>query len=302
MAGIHYITTRDGTALRVGVFPPSSPSGRICVLLHGHGEFIEKYEEVIGELNGRGFTVATFDWRGQGGSARHLSDPLKSYVGNFSEYDEDLRDFMAKVVAPLNGKKPLVLAHSMGGHNAIRALHDRPQMFAAAVLCAPMQGIAAGGYPAWVASSVAALYVSFGQGEELAWGMKGHDPLNATFAGQTATGDKGRFERLQKLLHTHSNLRLAGTTWGWIDAAYRSMAVTNAPGYAEAIKTPVLLFGAGHDRIVTTQADHDFALRLPHGRYVEIPGSEHEIMMERDAIRARFWSEFDAFVKGQGQH
>ena len=39
-----------------------------------------------------------------------------------------------------------------------------------------------------------------------------------------------------------------------------------------------------------------FAKRLPHARYVEFEDAEHEILMERDDIRARFWREFDAFV------
>lgn len=296
---IRYITTRDGTALRAGVFQPENPSGRICVLLGGHAEFIEKYGEVIQELNGRGFTVATFDWRGQGGSARLLPDPLKGYIDDFAEYDQDLQDFMQIVVAPLKGNKPLVLAHSMGGHNALRALHDKPGMFAAAVLTAPMLAIATHGYPAFVARSVTAIQVSLGYGKDLAWGMKGHDPLNTTFAAQNVTSDRGRFERNQKLLRAHSNLRIAGICWGWIEAAYLSMEKLAEPGYAEAIQAPVLLFGAGHDRVVLVEVDRQFAARLPHGLYMEIPGSEHEILMEKDSIRARFWSEFDRFVLAQ---
>jgi lysophospholipase len=27
-----------------------------------------------------------------------------------------------------------------------------------------------------------------------------------------------------------------------------------------------------------------------------MPGSRHEILMEQDAIRARFWAAFDAFI------
>ena len=39
-----------------------------------------------------------------------------------------------------------------------------------------------------------------------------------------------------------------------------------------------------------------FAKRLPHGTYVEFADAEHEILMENDAIRARFWQAFDAFT------
>jgi lysophospholipase len=89
---------------------------------------------------------------------------------------------------------------------------------------------------------------------------------------------------------------LAGPTWGWLEAAYRSMARVMAPGYAEAIATPVLIVGAGKDRIVDTAAEREFARRLPHGTFLEFADAEHEIMMENDSIRARFWAAFDAFV------
>ncbi len=39
------------------------------------------------------------------------------------------------------------------------------------------------------------------------------------------------------------------------------------------------------------------ANRLPDCRYVEIPESWHEILMETDDIRAIWWREFDGFVK-----
>jgi len=35
---------------------------------------------------------------------------------------------------------------------------------------------------------------------------------------------------------------------------------------------------------------------MPHGRYLEIENSQHEILNERDVIRAQFWQAFDAFM------
>jgi len=48
---------------------PAQPARGVCVLLNGQTEFIEKYFEVIDELRGRGFAVATLDWRGQAARA-----------------------------------------------------------------------------------------------------------------------------------------------------------------------------------------------------------------------------------------
>jgi lysophospholipase len=35
---------------------------------------------------------------------------------------------------------------------------------------------------------------------------------------------------------------------------------------------------------------------MPHARYLDLPDSEHEILMENDSIRSRFWVAFDAFT------
>jgi lysophospholipase len=307
----HYIFAKDGTRLRTAVFeaapimlrsdtglvpgePRSTRGG--CVLLQGQTEFIEKYVEVIGELNARGFTVATFDWRGQGGSARALANPLKVHIRDFAEYDDDLTSFLEQVVKPLSPKPPIGLAHSMGGQILLRTLHDRPGAFSAAAFSAPMVGISTRGRPAPLVRLVAALKNLVGQYDAYAWGMAGRDPLLATFDTQLCTSDRARFERTQEILRANPSIRLAGPTWGWLEAAHRSMAQVMAPGYAESIQTPVLIVGAGRDRIVRVEAEREFVRRLPHGTYLELEDSEHEILMEADSIRARFWNAFDGFV------
>ena len=294
---IAFLSARDGRRIRYGVFEPEKPQRKLCVLLSGQTEFIEKYLEVIHELNGRGYTVASFDWRGQGGSARGLDNPLKCHVGDFAEFDDDLKSFMDEVVAPRTTRAPLVLAHSMGSHMALRTMHDQPGLFGAAVLVAPMIGISTRGYPGWLTRAITATQCWFGKNDVFAWGMERRDPHCINFERQLCTSDAVRFERTQTVLRNHPHIRLAGPTWGWIEAAYRSMKPMTRPGYAEAIQTPTLIVGAGKDRIVRTEATRAFAARLPQGRYVEIEGAEHEILMEQDALRAQFWAEFDRFVE-----
>jgi lysophospholipase len=293
-----YIFGRDGKALRIATAyaaPGVTPRGT-CVLLHGQTEFIEKYAEVISELTARGFTVATMDWRGQGGSVRMLANPLKAHIGSFSQYDADLHAFMEQVIPNLTDTPPIALAHSMGAHILLRTLHSHPRAFSAAVLTAPMLRALTRGYPPTLARALCALENVMGRGSSWVWGMAARDPFKITFATQLVTSDRTRFEHAQSFLREHPALRLAGPTWGWLEAAYRSMRTVMAPGYAEAVTTPVLMLGAGRDRIVDVEAEREFAARLPCGRYVEFADAEHEIMMENDSIRARFWQEFDSFI------
>ena len=61
----------------------------------------------------------------------------------------------------------------------------------------------------------------------------------------------------------------------------------------------MLIAGAGKDRICISAKAKAFAARAPQGEYVEIAEAEHEILMERSLIRARFWAAFDAFTGRQ---
>jgi lysophospholipase len=294
-----FIVTPGGARLRCATFERSEGTNArgVCVLLHGQTEFIEKYAEVIDDLRRRGFIVSTFDWRGQGASTRALADPLKCHIGDFREYDEDLATFLEQVIKPMGVAPPLVLAHSMGAHIVLRTLHDRPRAFSAAVLSAPMMAVSTRGQPKWVATVATSVMNAVGRSTDWVMGMADRDPLKLRFEDNLVTSDRNRWAETQAVIAKNPDIRLAGPTWGWLKAANASMAREIAPGYAEAIETPVLVCGAGKDRIVLTRAERDFAKRLPRGTYIEFEDAEHEILMENDSIRTRFWAAFDEFTK-----
>jgi|688.fasta_scaffold159705_2 lysophospholipase len=291
-----------GADLRAARFDPdpSVPRKGVCVLLNGQTEFIEKYFEVIDELRGRGFAVATMDWRGQGGSSRLLSDDhRKSFIGDFAEYDQDLETLLNWIVTPMlkPGEKPVALAHSMGAHNLLRALVRAPGRFKWVVLNAPMIAISLRGQREFVVKAVTAFEVWRGNKSGWVWGMEARDPHNVSFTTQMVTSDPQRFERAQMFLRENPDLRMAGATWGWLAAALASMKWLR--GEAAKITTPLLIVGAGEDRICLTPEAKAFAAATPGGDYVEIAGAGHEILMEKNAIRAKFWEAFDDFVSKQ---
>lgn len=290
-----------GADLRAARFDPDPSVAKkgVCVLLNGQTEFIEKYFEVIDELRGRGFAVATFDWRGQGGSSRSLNDHRKSFIGDFSEYDQDLETFLNWIVTPMLGpdEKPVALAHSMGAHNLLRTLVKRPASFAWAALSAPMIGISLRGQREWLVKAVTAFELWRGNRGGWVWGMEARDPHRMNFDMQMVTSDAQRFERTQMFLRENPDLRLAGATWGWLAAAIASMAWLKTQ--AANITTPLLVVGAGKDRICLTPDAKAFASAAPNARYVEIADAGHEIMMEKSVYRTQFWDAFDTFVATQ---
>lgn len=288
-----------GTAkLRAARF--ESDGQGVCLILNGQTEFIEKYFEVIDEFRARGFSVITFDWRGQGGSDRLLPDRRKAHIEDFAEYDQDLDTVIREIVLPMmvgRDRKPIAVAHSMGGNILLRRLHDVQGEFAAAILSAPMVGITPRGVPWWLVERIANGLNRHRPSPDFVWGFGRRDQLKLPFALQIVTSDPERYARNQALLAADPELRLNGPTWGWLGAALDAIALLRKPGYAEAIETPALLIGAGRDRVCDTGAIRALALRMPHAQYVDVKDAQHEILMERDPLRAEWWAATDAFLK-----
>ena len=164
------VVTPDGVRLRYARWRTTQrrSRGTVCIL-QGRGETIEKYFETIGDLRSRGFAVATFDWRGQGGSDRHLRNALKAHVDSFAEYDRDLEAFGQQVMLPDCPPPHYALAHSMGALIALRAAYDNRSRYARMVLVGPFVAFGPTRPPQPVACRIAALMTAIGLGEISAW-------------------------------------------------------------------------------------------------------------------------------------
>jgi lysophospholipase len=300
---VQTLLTPDQWPLRAGVWEAAGGKHKrgICVLLNGHTEFLEKYSEVAAELCERDFEVASLDWRGQGASERRVYGNRAGHVGNFDEYDADLSALMLQIVEPIQRSLPesvpvIALGHSMGAHILLRYLHDHPRRFVCAVLCAPMIEINTDRYSPALVAWITSLFNFYRPSKRFVFGIENRDPLELRFEDNAVTSDRARFERNQDLLRKQPFLRINGPTFGWLGAAFRSIRRMRKKSYAEDILTPLLIFGAGQDRVVRTGAIRSLAQRLPNARYVEIPAAKHEILQETDDIRRQFWNEFDGFV------
>ena len=99
-AVVHPLRTADGVLLRTARWTPPHGARGTVAILPGRAEFIEKYYETIRNLLDRGLSVAIFDWRGQGGSARQLKNPRKGHIDDFSLYERDFSAFVSEVLEP----------------------------------------------------------------------------------------------------------------------------------------------------------------------------------------------------------
>ena len=291
------LKTRDGIELRFARWPP--PSGRrgtVC-LFQGRSEFIEKYFETARDLRARGFAVATLDWRGQGLSGRMLRNPRKGYVRSFSQYDIDLETFVNEVVLPDCPPPVFALAHSMGATVLLRAAYAGHHWFDRMVLLAPMIAL-----PGMRRSSATRTLVRsmrcMGLGGLYVPGGDATVMQQRPFAGNLLTSDPVRYARTVAVLEAEPALAIGWPTVAWTDAAFRAMAEIAEAGYAARIRQPMLIIAAGQDRIVSTPAIDEIAVRLRAGSHLIVPGARHELLMEADRFRSQVLAAFDAFVPG----
>ena len=300
-ATVSVFETSDGVKLRYALFPKGegAPRGTIC-LVQGRTEFIEKYFETIADFQARGFAVATFDWRGQGGSQRLLRRSRLGYVRSFDEYWTDLKSFHGTVLLPDCPPPYHLVGHSMGGLVSLYAgMRDR-MMFERIFVTSPMVGLETPlmGIGGWARVMNAASFLGLGR-FSISRGSTDKPPSESSFPGNPVTSDARRYMRMVDVLKARPDLLIGAPTIRWSAASLSAMVRAARDDFPGAIKIPVLMLAAARDEVVSTSATEALGLRMRTGRHLVIPAARHELFMENDAIRAQVFAAFDAFITEQ---
>jgi lysophospholipase len=285
-----------GLRLRLGFWmPDSEPRGTVFVSL-GRAEPIEKYYEVINDLLVRNYCVVIHDWRGQGLSARLLPERLK---GHARSHDEFLDDYQ-RLLDGFEDRAPkpwLMLGHSMGAALNLATLAKGEPRISGAIFTNPMLRIKTGKQALWSVMFKTDWKVRHGQGQDYVPDLF-DDPFEHTFEHDALTHDKPRYERWHEQLFACPHLGIGTPTWGWLNMALKlgDMLLKDKAKAFKKVKIPITLVCSSHDSIIAKSHSKGFIRKLHLGRYVEIGGAEHEILIELDEIRAQFWSEFDSLA------
>lgn len=286
----------DGAQIRYGRATPTVGATATVVLVPGAGEFGEKYFEATRDLLSRGFAVWQMDWRGQGGSERYYDDPQRRGAAGYDRDGADLHQFVTEIVRPARDRAVILLAHSKGGHIALRYLHDYPATFDFAAMTAPMLNINTGGIPRPVAKGLTAFGNTVGLGRRYAPGQTPWAPEPETVEESDVSQDPVRFSVARTWEIRNPELRVGGYSYSWVANAYRSIKILNDEAYLVAIETPVLIATAGTDEVVDIPAQDRACGLMPACTQVQIPGAKHEIWMELDEYRNLWLAALDKFV------
>lgn len=284
---------RDGWPHRAYRWPakdPARPRGSL-LFQSGRGDFIEKYLESCDHWWRQGWAVEGFDWRGQGGSGRLRPGKWTDHRESFDPLVDDLADYVADWMAR-TPPPHVIVAHSMGGHVALRLCAERGVTLDGLVLVAPM-----------LALNIRPLPVPLAR--MLVWGMNGiglgkrwarEDRLTDPKRQLRLTADTDRYDDSQWWKIQNPSLGLGPPSWGWLKAALAGAARFARPGVLERVRTPILFLVSGRDRLVDGRAIAAAAARLPDARLCLFPTAAHEVLREAEENRLPAFAAIDEFL------
>ncbi len=286
----------DGHRVRRIDWPRASPARGSILFLPGRGDFYEKYIETLEEWHRAGWRVTASDWRGQAGSGRLGKDDVTGHVEDFSIWIDDLALLWERWVAETPGPHVLA-AHSMGGHIVLRGLAAGRVTPDAAVLSAPMTGMNGPPLPLPMLHRVAQAMCAVGDPLRQAWKWSEKPGEKLSKRANLLTHDPDRYADEQWWRETRPELVMGPASWRWVERAYASWLMLEAPGALERIAVPVLIVSTSSDKLVSHPANIRAAARLPKGELLAL-GEEahHEVLRETAPVRAGIMARIADFL------
>jgi lysophospholipase len=299
-SSISFWTAPDGWQLRRFNWPSAAAAPRGSILFQGgRGDIFEKYLETFHHWHDQGWTVTSFDWRGQGGSGRLTDDPHVGDIDRFGTYLADYGAFWKEWAAATPGPH-IAMGHSMGGHLVCRALAKVLAEPDAAVLIAPMMGLHAP-ISAGFGERIAEIAMKLGNPQRRAW-KSNEKPGTTDSRLSLLTHDPDRYSDEPWWWDQKPEIKLGPPSWRWVVRAFESTRRLRVSRRVKLVKTPVLVLVAEADKLVRAADAIKVAGLLPDARLVRFGNeSAHEILREVDPVRNRALGEIDIFLSARAQ-
>ncbi len=285
-----------GLRLRLGYWPCYRPSRGTVFISPGRGEPIEKYYELVTDLMARDFHVVVHDWRGQGLSARLLPDRLKCHARSSEEFLDDFQ----RLLDTFEDRAPkpwVMIGHSMGAALNLATLIKGEPRISGAFFTNPMLRIKTGRHSLWAVNFQTNWQLNHGRGTDYVPELF-DDPFEHTFENDALTHDRDRYTIWHEQLFACPHLAIGSPTWGWLAFALKigEVILKDKNRVAKKVKTPVTFLCSGDDHIIHKTATKAFTKKLGKAQYVEVAGSEHEVLIEADEYRQQAFRELDTLL------
>jgi len=252
-------------------------------MVNGRSESWLKYAPLYRELNRAGYTVYSYDHRGQGLSPRLApGNPQIGYVDDFSAYTSDLGLFLEEVRRREGSGRISLIGNSMGAAVIVDRISGHPDRgINKVVLCSPMFRIKTAPWPEPVARFVLGVLHLLGRGKAYAPG-EGDASATEPFEHNRVTSSRERWEEILQFRKNHPEAVTGGASVDWVIQALAGTARIQSA--EECLGSETLILEAGRDSLVTPF--HPPLTRLhPGPRMIVFPEGRHELLMEGEPIR-----------------
>ncbi|MFM2398659.1 MAG: hypothetical protein RL341_816 [Pseudomonadota bacterium] len=261
----------DGCVLRGFDYAvPSTARGRF-VIVHGLGEHQGRYLNVIEFLLSHGFALTTYDVRGHG-----TSDGPRGGLPQDDALVQDARAIIARVTE-LDGIKPYILGHSLGGLTVASLITRTPELVRAAVLSSPALALWLNPLQKFLVATLPKIAPNVRVDNGLKIEGLSHDlAVVAAY-------------KKDPLVHSKAAARLVA----W-------MVREQAHVYAQAARlaVPTLLMWAENDQLVHPHGSQMYAAAANHDLLTarQIGGAFHEIFNEGPPFKAHAFRNFEEWL------
>lgn len=261
----------------------TNPCRSSIIIIHGFTEFAKKYREMCWYFLNSGYNVFIFDQRGHGLSHRDVSPLQLTHVDRFSDYADDLKEFIDKIVSPASGNLPLfIYSHSMGGAITLDFLERNPGKIAKAVLSAPMFCPITKGLPRKVLRKIVET-----QAKKDGWKARfkysgGFNP--APEFERTSDMSRARFDYHMQSRLAEERYQTSAATNRWMYEVLSLVDTVAAKRNVTKISAEILVFSAEKDKVVRNGLQRIFASRHLNCRHILVKSAKHNLHSSSDEI------------------
>ena len=259
----------DGSKIRYKIYKTEliDTTKTPLIFIQGRNEFVEKYEHFYEFLNKKGYTVYTFDLRGQG-----KSDGQRCYIDSYDTYVKDFLAFF-DFVSQKTKSKITVISHSTGALILLRSLPQvKSSKLNKVLLTSPFLGIRTSFVPDFFVKILLKSLLYLGAGKQ-------HVPfygVDLDFAKNNLTHDQEVYSKYR----THA-LKCGRPTFSWVYASYNAFAEVYDKKNINKLKIPVEIFVAEKDTVVDKNESYSFCKAYKNCNLHEYKGMYHEILNEK---------------------
>ncbi|MDR1150510.1 MAG: alpha/beta hydrolase [Clostridiales bacterium] len=252
------------------------------VIVHGLSQETSKYNEFIYYFLKSGISVYIYDQRCHGKSDRLTDNPQMIHVNSFQDYILDLKKFLNDIVLD-NSKNIFIYGHSMGGSVVAKFIEkfNNIDKIKLAILSQPMLGMKSN-------KCGQKQFDRYIENPEIINNSKNKycdGQGNFNYLACKNNSEYKKYPRYRFYLDNrlkNPEIITGGSSIGWFDEAFKAVNYVMKDKNLYKIKIPVFIFQSENDRLVSNEAQDEFAKKVKSCEIIKLKNSEHTTISSDD--------------------